>query len=165
MSDPFVALLMLGLFIVFIFLGFPIAFTMMAMGMGFGFYAYFTPDQLIWDNRILYLFTQNTFSVMNNDVLISIPLFLFMGYIIERANILDRLFLSLQVGLRAVPGSMAVAAIIASLSARGLGMWRVAHRGAVVSANGKMRPVKAWRTPLSHARKALPCGGTLRSSD
>jgi tripartite ATP-independent transporter DctM subunit len=112
MSDPFVALLMLGLFIVFIFLGFPIAFTMMAMGMGFGFYAYFTPDQLIWDNRILYLFTQNTFSVMNNDVLISIPLFLFMGYIIERANILDRLFLSLQVGLRALPGSMAVAALI-----------------------------------------------------
>ncbi|MBM3397860.1 MAG: TRAP transporter large permease subunit, partial [Betaproteobacteria bacterium] len=92
--------------------GFPIAFTMMAMGMGFGFYAYFVPDQLIWDNRILYLFTQNTFSVMNNDVLISIPLFLFMGYIIERANILDRLFLSLQVGLRALPGSMAVAALI-----------------------------------------------------
>ncbi len=112
MSDPFVALLMLGLFIVFIFLGFPIAFTMMAMGMGFGFYAYFTPDQLIWDNRILYLFTQNTFSVMNNDVLISIPLFLFMGYIIERANILDKLFLSLQVGLRALPGSMAVAALV-----------------------------------------------------
>ena len=112
MSDPFVALLMLGLFIVFIFLGFPIAFTMMAMGMGFGFYAYFTPDQLIWDNRILYLFTQNTFSVMNNDVLISIPLFLFMGYIIERANILDRLFLSLQIGLRGVPGSMAVAALV-----------------------------------------------------
>ncbi len=75
MSDPFVALLMLGLFIVFIFFGFPIAFTMMAMGMGFGFYAYFVPDQLIWDNRILYLFTQNTFSVMNNNVLISIPLF------------------------------------------------------------------------------------------
>jgi tripartite ATP-independent transporter DctM subunit len=58
------------------------------------------------------LFTQNTFSVMNNDVLISIPLFLFMGYIIERANILDRLFLSLQVGLRGVPGSMAVAALV-----------------------------------------------------
>jgi tripartite ATP-independent transporter DctM subunit len=112
MSDPFVALLMLGLFIVFIFFGFPIAFTMMAMGMGFGFYAYYMPDQLIWDNRILYLFTQNTFSVMNNDVLISIPLFLFMGYIIERANILDRLFLSLQVGLRGVPGSMAVAALV-----------------------------------------------------
>ncbi len=112
MSDPVIALLMLGLFIVVIFLGFPIAFTLMAMGIGFGFYAYYVPDQAWWDNRIFYLFTQNTFSVMNNDVLISIPLFLFMGYIIERANILDRLFHSLQVGLRWVPGSMAVAALV-----------------------------------------------------
>jgi tripartite ATP-independent transporter DctM subunit len=112
MSDPVIALFLLGLFIVFIFLGFPIAFTLMAMGIGFGYYAYFTPDQSFWDNRIFYLFTQNTFSVMNNDVLISIPLFLFMGYIIERANILDRLFLSLQVGLRFLPGSMAVAALV-----------------------------------------------------
>jgi tripartite ATP-independent transporter DctM subunit len=112
MSDPVIALFLLGLFIVFIFLGFPIAFTLMAMGIGFGYYAYYTPDQSFWDNRIFYLFTQNTFSVMNNDVLISIPLFLFMGYIIERANILDRLFLSLQVGLRFLPGSMAVAALV-----------------------------------------------------
>jgi tripartite ATP-independent transporter DctM subunit len=112
MSDPVIALLMLGLFIVVIFLGFPIAFTLMAMGIGFGYYAYFLPDQSFWDNRIFFLFTQNTFSVMNNDVLISIPLFLFMGYIIERANILDRLFFSLQIGLRFLPGSMAVAALI-----------------------------------------------------
>jgi tripartite ATP-independent transporter DctM subunit len=112
MSDPVVALVMLGIFIVFIFLGFPIAFTLMAMGISFGYYAYYTPGQEFWDNRIFYLFTQNTFSVMNNDVLISIPLFLFMGYIIERANILDRLFHSLQIGLRAVPGSMAVAALV-----------------------------------------------------
>jgi len=112
MSDPVIALLMLGLFIFIIFLGFPIAFTLMAMGIGFGYYAYYTPGQEFWDNRIFYLFTQNTFSVMNNDVLISIPLFLFMGYIIERANILDRLFHSLQVGLRFLPGSMAVAALV-----------------------------------------------------
>jgi tripartite ATP-independent transporter DctM subunit len=108
MSDPVIALMMLGLFILFIFLGFPIAFTLMAMGIMFGFYAYFDPAQSL----LYYLFTQNTFSVMNNDVLISIPLFLFMGYIIERANILDRLFFSLQVGLRFVPGSMAVAALV-----------------------------------------------------
>ncbi|MBX3588035.1 MAG: TRAP transporter large permease subunit [Ramlibacter sp.] len=103
---------MLGLFIVFIFLGFPIAFTLMGMGIMFGFYAYYNPAQPFFENNIFYLFTQNTFSIMNNDVLISVPLFLFMGYIIERANILDRLFLSLQVALRHVPGSMAVAALI-----------------------------------------------------
>ncbi|MGA0865647.1 MAG: C4-dicarboxylate ABC transporter, partial [Burkholderiaceae bacterium] len=79
MSDPMVALLMLGLFIVVIFLGFPIAFTLMAMGIGFGLYAYWDPATAVLENRIFYLFVQNTFSVMNNDVLISIPLFLFMG--------------------------------------------------------------------------------------
>ncbi|MEN9764215.1 MAG: hypothetical protein RL397_170 [Pseudomonadota bacterium] len=112
MSDPVIALVMLGLFILVIFLGFPIAFTLMAMGIGFGMYAYWDPSAAVLENRIFYLFVQNTFSVMNNDVLISIPLFLFMGYIIERANILDRLFLSLQVGLRFLPGSMAVAALV-----------------------------------------------------
>ncbi|PKO61623.1 MAG: C4-dicarboxylate ABC transporter [Betaproteobacteria bacterium HGW-Betaproteobacteria-18] len=112
MSNPMIALLMLGLFIVFIFLGFPIAFTLMGMSILFGAYAYYQPGQSLLDNNIFYLFTQNTFSIMNNDVLISIPLFLFMGYIIERANILDKLFLSLQVALRHVPGSMAIASLI-----------------------------------------------------
>ena len=147
MSDPFVALLMLGLFIVFIFLGFPIAFTMMAMGMGFGFYAYFTPDQLIWDNRILYLFTQNTFSVMNSDILVAIPLFLFMGYMIERSNILDKLFLSLQVGLRFVPGSMAVAALVTPGPAV-----TAANPGVRVSlpiASAAKTAVCSWRTSMS----------------
>ena len=49
---------------------------------------------------------------MNNDVLTAVPLFLFMGYMIERSNILDRLFYSLQVALRAIPGAMAVAALV-----------------------------------------------------
>ena len=112
MSDPMIALLMLGLFIFIIMLGFPIAFTLMAMGVAFGYYAYYIPDQDFFDNRIYYLLTQNTFSVMNNEVLVAVPLFLFMGYIIERSNILDRLFFSLQVALRALPGAMAAAALV-----------------------------------------------------
>ena len=112
MTDPQVALLMLGSFIFIILLGFPIAFTLMAMGVGFGYYAYFRPAQDFFDNRVFYLLTQNTFSIMNNDTLVAVPLFLFMGYVIERANILDKLFLSLQVSLRRVPGSMAVAALL-----------------------------------------------------
>jgi tripartite ATP-independent transporter DctM subunit len=112
MTDPQIALMMLGSFIFIILLGFPIAFTLMAMGVFFGYYAYFQPDQAFFDNRVFYLLTQNTFSVMNNDVLVAIPLFLFMGYIVERANILDRLFLSLQLAFRAVPGAMAIAALI-----------------------------------------------------
>lgn len=112
MTDPQIALLMLGGFIFIILLGFPIAFTLIAMGVGFGYYAYFIPDQAFFDNRVFYLLTQNTFSVMNNDVLTAIPLFLFMGYMVERSNILDRLFFSLQLAFRFVPGSMAIAALV-----------------------------------------------------
>ncbi len=112
MTNPQLALVMLGAFIFIILLGFPIAFTLMAMGVAFGFYAYYIPDQSFFDNRVFYLLSQNTFSIMNNDVLTAVPLFLFMGYMIERSNILDRLFYSLQVALRAIPGSMAVAALV-----------------------------------------------------
>ncbi len=111
-SNPALALVMLGIFIIIILLGFPIAFTLMALAVGFGYYAYFQPDQAFFDNRVFYLLTQNTWSVMSNDVLVAVPLFLFMGYVIERSNILDRLFYSLQVALRHVPGAMAVAALL-----------------------------------------------------
>jgi tripartite ATP-independent transporter DctM subunit len=112
MTDPQIALMMLGSFIFIILLGFPIAFTLMAMGVFFGYYAYYQPGQEFFDNRVFYLLTQNTFSVMSNDVLTAIPLFLFMGYIVERSNLLDRLFLSLQLAFRAIPGAMAIAALI-----------------------------------------------------
>lgn len=159
MSDPVIALFMLGLFIVFIFLGFPIAFTLMAMGIGFGFYAYYDPALSFLDNRIFYLFVQNTFSVMNNDVLISIPLFLFMGYIIERANILDRLFLSLQTALRHVPGSMAVAALITcALFATATGIV-----GAVVTLMGLLALPSMLKAGYDQklAAGVITAGGTL----
>ncbi len=113
MTDPQIAILMLCLFIGIVLLGFPIAFTLIAMGLGFGYYAYYDPErmQTIFDNRIFDLFVQNTFSVMSNDVLVAVPLFLFMGYIVERANIVDRLFFSIQLAARHLPGSMAVAAL------------------------------------------------------
>jgi tripartite ATP-independent transporter DctM subunit len=112
MSDPVVALMMLGIFIFLILLGFPIAFTLMGMGVAFGFYAYSQPGQEFFDNQLFYLITQNTWSIMSNDVLVAVPLFLFMGYVIERANILDKLFHSLQIALRHIPGSMAVATLL-----------------------------------------------------
>jgi tripartite ATP-independent transporter DctM subunit len=112
MSDPVIALVMLGLFIFVIMIGFPVAFTLMAMGVAFGYYAYFQPDQAFFDNRVFYLLTQNTFTVLNNDALVSIPLFLFMGYVIERANILDRLYYSLELSARKIPGSLAVATLL-----------------------------------------------------
>jgi tripartite ATP-independent transporter DctM subunit len=112
MTDPQVGMLMLGLFIFIIMLGFPIAFTLMAMGVGFGFYAYYVPDQDFFTNRIFTLLVQKAFEVMSSDVLTAVPLFLFMGYVVERANILDRLFHSLQISMKNVPGALAVATLV-----------------------------------------------------
>jgi len=109
MTDPQVAIMMLSVFIFLVLLGFPIAFTLVPMGVGFGYYAYFQSDNLL-NNQIFYLLNQNTYSVMESDVLVAIPLFLFMGYVVERANIVNRLFFSLQLATRHLPGSMAVAA-------------------------------------------------------
>jgi tripartite ATP-independent transporter DctM subunit len=110
-SDPVLALVMLGILVFTIMIGFPVAFTLMALGVGFGYYAYFQPGTDFFDNRVFYLLTQNTFTVLNNDALVSIPLFLLMGYMVERANILDNLFLSLQVALKRVPAALAVATL------------------------------------------------------
>jgi tripartite ATP-independent transporter DctM subunit len=112
MTDPQVGMLMLGLFIFIIMLGFPIAFTLMAMGVGFGFYAYFTPDQEFFQNRVFTLLVQKAFEVSSSDVLTAVPLFLFMGYVVERANILDRLFYSLQLSMKNVPGALVVVTLL-----------------------------------------------------
>lgn len=116
MTDPQVAILMLTLFIGLVLLGFPIAFTLLAMGVAFGYYAYFQGGietvSDVFSNNIFYLLNQNTYSVMENDTLVAIPLFLFMGYVVERANIVNKLFFSLQMAARNLPGSMAIAALI-----------------------------------------------------
>ncbi len=103
LSQPTLGILMLVLFLVFLMLGFPIAFTLMALGVIFGY--------LAQGDIVFATFINNVFRTMSNDVLLSIPLFLFMGYVIERANILDRLFNSIQLALGWVPGSLAVATL------------------------------------------------------
>jgi tripartite ATP-independent transporter DctM subunit len=103
-SDPAMGVIMLALFVGLLLLGFPIAFTLMALGVGFGYYA--------MGDTVFQLFVQRTYSVMSSDVLISVPLFLFMGYLVERANILDRLFKSVQLAAGGLPGSLALATLV-----------------------------------------------------
>ncbi len=182
MTDPQVALLMLGLFIFMVFLGFPIAFTLMAMGIFFGYYAYFEADRMwrgfnrldetagafeswsLWiegffNNRIFDLFINQTYTVMSNEVLTAVPLFLFMGYIVERANIVDRLFTTLNIAAKNMPGSMGVAALVTcALFATATGIV-----GAVVTLMGLLAlpaMLKA-RYDQSFASGIICAGGTL----
>ena len=182
MTDPQVALLMLGIFIILVFLGFPIAFTLMALGIGFGYFAYFDASRMwrafdrlpdgtdIWtsstqwlegfyNNRIFDLFINQTYTVMSNEVLTAVPLFLFMGYIVERANIVDRLFTTLNVASKNVPGSMGVAALVTcALFATATGIV-----GAVVTLMGLLALPAMLKARYDHsfASGIICAGGTL----
>jgi tripartite ATP-independent transporter DctM subunit len=133
----------------------------MAMGIGFGYYAYYDPSRMkhLFDNRIFDLFVNQTYSVMANDVLTAIPLFLFMGYIVERANIVDRLFDTLAVATRRMPGSLAVAALITcALFATATGIV-----GAVVTLMGLLALPAMLRANYDErfATGVICAGGTL----
>lgn len=106
-TNGHIGMLMLGLVVVAIMLGFPTAFTLMGMGMLFTWLAY----DRDW-HRTLDLMVQAAYKVMANDVLISIPLFVFMGYLVERANLIEKLFKSLHLSLARVPGALAVATLV-----------------------------------------------------
>ena len=114
MTNPETALFMMCIFLFFVLLGFPIAFTLLAMGVGFGYFAYWNPETMesIFDNRIFDLVVQNTYSVMDNHVLTAVPLFLFMGYLVERAGIVAKLFFAIRLASHRLPASMAVAALV-----------------------------------------------------
>ena len=112
MSNGHIGLLMLALVVVAIMLGFPTAFTLMGMGMVFAWIAYRSQNPALAVQQTLDLMVQRTYSVMSNDVLISIPLFVFMGYLIERANLIEKLFKSMHLATARIPGSLAVATII-----------------------------------------------------
>jgi TRAP-type mannitol/chloroaromatic compound transport system permease large subunit len=112
MTNGHLGLLMLALIVVAIMLGFPTAFTLMGMGMMFAWIAYRSQNPALAVQQTLDLMVQRAYSVMSNDVLISIPLFVFMGYLVERANLIEKLFKSLHLAAARVPGSLAVATIV-----------------------------------------------------
>ena len=105
-------LLMLSLVVVAIMLGFPTAFTLMGMGMFFAWLAYRSGNPDLAVRQTLDLMVQRAYSVMSNDVLISIQLFVFMGYLVERANLIAKLFRALELSLARVPGALAVATLV-----------------------------------------------------
>jgi TRAP-type mannitol/chloroaromatic compound transport system permease large subunit len=161
MSDPVIAVAMLGVLVLLILLGFPICFTLMALGVGVGYYAYYEPERMdsLFDNNVFNLFVNQTYSVMSSDVLTAIPLFLFMGYLVERANIVSELFRSLAVATHRIPGSMAVAALITcALFATATGIV-----GAVVTLMGLLAYPSMLRAGynVNLASGVICAGGTL----
>ncbi|MBV9346506.1 MAG: TRAP transporter large permease subunit, partial [Pseudolabrys sp.] len=159
MSDPALGLIMLCLIVVVIMMGFPTAFTLMGLGFVFGFFAYFKSGQFWWQNGVFDLMVQRTYGAMTNDVLISIPLFVLMGYVMERGALVDKMFYSIQLAFRRVPASLAVATLIVCT------FWGIASGlvGAVVVLMGVIafNPMLRAGYDVKLASGVITAGGTL----
>jgi TRAP-type mannitol/chloroaromatic compound transport system permease large subunit len=159
MSDPALGLLMLTLIVIVIMMGFPTAFTLMGLGIFFGFIAFYDPSQIWTENRVFALMVQRTYGAMTNDVLISIPLFVLMGYVMERGALVDKMFYSIQLAFRRVPASLAVATLIVCT------FWGIASGlvGAVVVLMGVIafNPMLRAGYDVKLASGVITAGGTL----
>ncbi|HEY3048849.1 MAG TPA: TRAP transporter large permease subunit [Polaromonas sp.] len=150
---------MLVLIVIVIMLGFHTAFTLMGLGMFFGFIAFHSPGQAWSDSKIFDLMVQRTYGVMTNDTLISLPLFVFMGYVMERAALVDKMFYSVQLAMKRVPASLAVTTLIVCT------FWGIASGivGAVVILVGviALRPMLNAGYDVRLASGVITAGGTL----
>jgi len=159
MSDPALGLLMLGLIVVVIMMGFATAFTLMGLGIFFGFIAFYVPGEPWADNKVFALMVQRTYGAMTNDVLISIPLFVLMGYVMERGALVDKMFYSIQLAFRRVPAALAVATLVVCT------FWGIASGlvGAVVVLMGviAMNPMLRAGYDVKLAAGVITAGGTL----
>jgi len=159
MSDPYLGLLMLGLIVVVIMLGFPTAFTLMGLGMAFGFFAFYDPSDVWTNNKIFALMVQRTYGGMTNDTLLSIPLFVLMGYVMERGALVDKMFHSVQLAFRGMPASLAVATLVICT------FWGIASGlvGAVVVLMGviALKPMLNAGYDVRLASGVITAGGTL----
>ncbi len=159
MSNAALGLTMLCLIVVVIMLGFPTAFTLMGLGMVFGFIAFYDPTVAWYDNRVFDLMVQRAFGAMTNETLLSIPLFVLMGYVMERGALVDKMFHSVQLAFRSVPGSLAVTTLIICT------FWGIASGlvGAVVVLMGviAMRPMLNAGYDVRLASGVITAGGTL----
>ncbi|HME29441.1 MAG TPA: TRAP transporter large permease subunit [Pseudolabrys sp.] len=159
MSDPALGLTMLCLIVVVIMMGFPTAFTLMGLGMFFGYIAFYQPHQFFTDNKVFDLMVQRAYGAMTNDVLISIPLFVLMGYVMERGALVDKMFYSIQLAFRRVPASLAVATLIVCT------FWGIASGlvGAVVVLMGVIafNPMLRAGYDVKLASGVITAGGTL----
>jgi TRAP-type mannitol/chloroaromatic compound transport system permease large subunit len=159
MSDPALGLMMLGLIVVVIMLGFPTAFTLMGLGMMFGFAAFYDPAQPWTDNKVFDLMVQRTYGGMTNDTLLSVPLFVLMGYVMERGALVDKMFHSIQLAFRRLPASLAVATLVVCT------FWGIASGlvGAVVVLMGviAMKPMLNAGYDTRLASGVITAGGTL----
>src|SRR5688500_9087522 len=134
-----------------IFVGFPVAFTLLVLAFAFGFASF--------GARVFDLAFFQATGIMRDELLAAVPLFVFMGYIVEQAGLMERLFLALRLALAPVRGSLfAVVILTATVFAMATGIV-----GAAVPVLGLMAAPIMLRAGYDArlAAGAITAGGTL----
>ncbi len=151
MSPELTGFVALGVLFIAIFIGFPIVFTVIAVALVFGY--------LALDTVVLHLMVLQVFSVMRDPTLASVPFFLFMGYLLEQAGLVERLFRGVQLMLATVRGSLYLAVLLtATVFAAATGIV-----GSSVTLLGVMAApaMKRSNYDVRMSAGAIAAGGTL----
>jgi tripartite ATP-independent transporter DctM subunit len=150
-SHELLGFVLLGVFFLAIFAGFPIAFTLTFLSLAFGFFAL--------GDMVFYLVVLQTIGLMKEQVLAAVPLFIFMGYLLEEGGLMERLFHALRLLLGPVPGSLYVA-VLATATIFGIAAGTVGATVAVVGLMAAPAMVRAGYSPRLSAG-AITAGGSL----
>lgn len=151
MTSEIIGLIMIGVMLFGIFVGFPISFTLIFLGIAFGYWGF---GQLVF-----FLLTLQFYATMMENTLTAIPLFVFMGILMERANLMERLFDSVQQLLSRVTGALYLAVMfVATLFAAATGIV-----GASVTLLGIMagKPMIRAGYDVRLSSGLITAGGTL----
>ncbi len=151
MSPELVGFALLGVFMFAIFVGFPIAFTMMFLSLAFGYF--------VLGDMVFYLTVLQTIGLMKEEVFAAVPLFIFMGYLLEEGGLMERLFRAFQLLVGPVPGSLYVAVLLTA-TVFGIAAGTVGATVAVVGIMAVPTMVRAGYDPRLSAG-SITAGGTL----
>jgi tripartite ATP-independent transporter DctM subunit len=151
MSNEVIGIAMLGAMIFAIFIGFPISFTLIFLSITFGYWGF--------GELVFYLMTLTFNFTMMEQTLTSVPLFVFMGIMMEQANLMERLFDSIQKLMSRTRGALFYAVMfVATIFAAATGIF-----GASVTIRGIMagKPIIRSGYDVKLSAGLITAGGTL----
>ena len=151
MSPEYLGLVLLVALITCIFIGFPIAFTLIILAVVFGYIGF--------GKVVFFLMFFQTWQIMKEETLAAVPLFIFMGHILEQAGLMERLFLSFQFILARVKGSLFLGVLFVSTifaTATGIIGASVTVMGLLAGAGHDAQPLQHGPVRRRHHRRRLP---------
>jgi tripartite ATP-independent transporter DctM subunit len=150
-SHEVLGFVLLVVFLFAIFIGFPVSFTLIFLSLAFGYFAL--------GDMVFYLTVLQTIGLMKEEVLAAVPLFIFMGYLLEEGGLMERLFHAFRLLMGGIAGSLYVA-VLATATIFGIAAGTVGATVAVVGIMSVPTMVRAGYDPRLSAG-SITAGGSL----